>query len=265
MDKERFLQSGLLEQYVLGLTTPDEDAEVERYAAAFPEIKQEIDKLRKAITKYAEEQIQLTPEEKLGSAATTSSRSTRRFRLNRHHALMALLLVFGLLGFYYHYQWDATQGRLDELHKEYRSLRHSCEDNEAELSDVRSLLALLAHPATQAIDLSGTARHARSTARIFANSQTGTAYLYIDYLPPIGESESYHLWKVVNGEMSILDTITEPHSQQLQPIHYVLSFEELLIGTQPPLAGDSTKDEWIYARTANKSFAGTDTSATPAN
>ena len=38
-DKESILQSGLLEQYVLGLTTPEQNKEVESYAQAYPEIK----------------------------------------------------------------------------------------------------------------------------------------------------------------------------------------------------------------------------------
>ena len=54
MDKERFLESGLLEQYVLGLTSEEETREVERYAQAFPEIRAEIDLLRKAVRQYAE-------------------------------------------------------------------------------------------------------------------------------------------------------------------------------------------------------------------
>ena len=57
MDKERFLQSGLLEQYVLGLTSEEENEEVERYARAFPEIQSEIDILQIAVMQYAEEQI----------------------------------------------------------------------------------------------------------------------------------------------------------------------------------------------------------------
>ena len=53
MNKERFLASGLIEQYVLGLTTPDEAQEVERYARAYPEVQAEIDALRGAIEQYA--------------------------------------------------------------------------------------------------------------------------------------------------------------------------------------------------------------------
>ena len=53
MDKERFLKTGLLEQYVLGLTTPEEDLEVERYAESFPEIQSEIDSMRSAMEEYA--------------------------------------------------------------------------------------------------------------------------------------------------------------------------------------------------------------------
>ena len=38
MDIEKYLQSGKLEQYVLGLASPDERTEVEQLATQFPEI-----------------------------------------------------------------------------------------------------------------------------------------------------------------------------------------------------------------------------------
>ena len=38
MNKEEFLTSGLIEQYVLGLTSPEEDRIVERFAEEYPEI-----------------------------------------------------------------------------------------------------------------------------------------------------------------------------------------------------------------------------------
>jgi hypothetical protein len=38
MDKEKFLQSGLLEQYVLGLTDPEEEEVVNHYLERFPEL-----------------------------------------------------------------------------------------------------------------------------------------------------------------------------------------------------------------------------------
>ena len=56
MDKERFLNTGLLEQYALGLTNEEETQQVEKYLEAFPELKNEVNGIQKAVEQYALEQ-----------------------------------------------------------------------------------------------------------------------------------------------------------------------------------------------------------------
>ncbi len=49
-----YIKSGILEMYVLGITTPDETKEVEEMAQKHPEIRSEIDAMSKDIELYAE-------------------------------------------------------------------------------------------------------------------------------------------------------------------------------------------------------------------
>ncbi|WP_139237253.1 cupin domain-containing protein [Pontibacter akesuensis] len=48
-----FLESGVLELYVMGATTPQQTQRVEEMAAAYPEIRQEIDAISQAMEAYA--------------------------------------------------------------------------------------------------------------------------------------------------------------------------------------------------------------------
>ncbi|MGC1631408.1 MAG: RNA polymerase subunit sigma-70, partial [Gelidibacter sp.] len=41
-----FMESGLLDSYILGTTTPDENLEVESYIAEFPEVEAEYERLQ---------------------------------------------------------------------------------------------------------------------------------------------------------------------------------------------------------------------------
>ncbi|MBA9078765.1 MULTISPECIES: cupin domain-containing protein [Rufibacter] len=50
---EEFLQSGIIELYVLGATSPQESLDVEQMAAAYPEVRQEIDQVSLALEAYA--------------------------------------------------------------------------------------------------------------------------------------------------------------------------------------------------------------------
>ncbi len=62
MNKEKFLSSGLLQQYVLGLTNDKETEEVEQYLENFPEVRQELAHMFSALDNYAEDlQIPKSP------------------------------------------------------------------------------------------------------------------------------------------------------------------------------------------------------------
>ena len=52
MNVEKFIASGILENYCMGFTTDAENAEVELNAALYPEIRKEIDNLRSVFEKY---------------------------------------------------------------------------------------------------------------------------------------------------------------------------------------------------------------------
>jgi len=51
--KEQILQSGLIEQYVLGLASTEEARQVEQCAALYPEVNQQIEELNQYLKSYA--------------------------------------------------------------------------------------------------------------------------------------------------------------------------------------------------------------------
>ena len=55
MDIKKYIESGILEIYVLGLAGKEESEEVKKMAAAYPEIKKEISEIELALEKYAQE------------------------------------------------------------------------------------------------------------------------------------------------------------------------------------------------------------------
>jgi mannose-6-phosphate isomerase-like protein (cupin superfamily) len=53
MEIQEYIKSGILEQYCLGLLNADEQAEIVRLSLIYPEIKQELNEIEKAIEKIA--------------------------------------------------------------------------------------------------------------------------------------------------------------------------------------------------------------------
>ena len=53
MTKEEFLKSGLIEQHVLGLTSPEEEMVVQQFLQQHPEMQEEVEALHNAMHQYA--------------------------------------------------------------------------------------------------------------------------------------------------------------------------------------------------------------------
>lgn len=65
-NEQEYLQSDQLGQYALGLLGPDEIADVERIAAAYPAVRLELDRLMQALNQYVSEEC-VTPSPALKS------------------------------------------------------------------------------------------------------------------------------------------------------------------------------------------------------
>ena len=188
VDKEAFLQSGLIEQYVLGLTTPEESAEVERYAKAFPEIAEEIEALQQSLRMFAAEK---GIPEKAAPVPQIVVRSASRF----WPVVAALVLVaFGISTWLYRQERQEHRA----LSGAYQDLVHQCEVNRLMHQASADQLQLLKEPGTRMVLLSDAAAH-RAVA--YCNKAHDKVLLHLTGLPMPPEGHAYQVWADIAGEM----------------------------------------------------------------
>ena len=62
MDAAEFIQTGLIDTYCLGFTSPEENAMIEKMAATYPEVKEEIERVRNSFKNFIHKrQMQPSP------------------------------------------------------------------------------------------------------------------------------------------------------------------------------------------------------------
>lgn len=230
MDKERFLSSGLLEQYVLGLTDPEETREVENYLKVFPELRRDVEKMRQAIEQYAMGQaIPAPPRHRSGPsleaewpAATKpinknvsrpeKERTQLRQRLTLAAGLAIILLAVSMAMYQrmvnvsHHYR---------ELNAEFALFRQQCEEKNTEKTEQAILYAFLKHADTRPVHLYGTELAPEAEVVVYWNEQEHQAYLNPVNLPAPPPGKQYQVWADVDGQMinmGVLESsITELH------------------------------------------------------
>lgn len=239
MNKEQFLNTGLLEQYALGLTDAEESAVVEQHMEQFPELRDELYAMQEALESYAKQYAIAPPDgvktnimEELGDAAprpraTRGSANSSGFTWSKWLSYAALIaLTIGYL-----YQSNRYQQSQQELRNTSAALS-SCENQNTALKDNKRIYAFISNVKTKPITLKGTPAHTDASAIVYWNEESQQAYFFAGALPEPPTNKQYQIWADVEGEMISIGLL-DYQTQDLQEIDYIAHAESLNITLEP--------------------------------
>lgn len=221
MDKEKFIASGLLHQYALGLTDPEEEQVVENFLSAYPELKDEVLRAQRSVRQLAlNHGIHPSPAHKTPSEPrTVSNLPTTRRPIN--HAVIAAFL--GILALWY------FQSRRTAMHHA-NQLQAVLENCEKDSEPNRHAAVHLFHPDTRIVVFQGNSLKNAHSPIVFWNAHTRTAYCYPASLPALSADSCYQLWAEVNGQMIRLAVLK---SAALQAVEFADKAQNLHITSNP--------------------------------
>lgn len=208
MDIKQYIESGVLELYVLGRLSRQDTLEVEQYAAEHPEIAAEISNIEADLEQLAFnaapevnplvldrtlEQIQAERTPPPSKAAPPPPRG-RTGLLPWLFAALALAAALWL--------WSGknnVQGELADTRIELQQLRTECDAIRSEFNVSQNILASLTAPETRQIVLNGTDNAPDKRAVVFYNPANKAAYFNASNLPAPPAGKQYQLW-AIDGE-----------------------------------------------------------------
>ncbi len=243
MSKEKLIKSGLLEMYVLGLTTEEERMVVLEGIQKYPEIAKEMNQLKEALDQYAASQS-IIPPEKLketifeniaNSQKRKDNPNPKRFKALRAWVLPLLLLfLLVLTGLSFSlYQKVNTlfsqKGVLVDKLNQTEQLLAACE-NGKEVMDKR--VAFIEDSSTSKIILSASGKLNIDQLLVYYNPLQKLALLQVIQLaiPPPGMQ--YQLWAESEGKMLNMG-LFEPSLTQVQQIQFVPETESFNLTLEP--------------------------------
>lgn len=218
MDKEQFIKSGLLEQYVLGLTTAEEDDLVNEYLDKFPELTAEIDNLHQALLTYAANQDIPSP----NSTKQSHTSSLKKKPFLSSLLLLPVLLLIGLLFWVYqrdqHHQMEVLQ-----LEAEYATLEAHCQRIQDSHNSDQTIIV-----SSRAILLNPTQQTQTHFAIAYWNPERSGCWIDASQLPVLENGLQYQVWADVDGEMISIGLIP-PKANTLITLDFIDSAESLNI------------------------------------
>ena len=230
MDIKQYIESGILESYVLGGASSQEMREVECLSSIYPEIKTELISIQEGMEKYIRTIAVPPPPEvkgrimnqirnvkqatnntesplKLVKGETKEESSKKQSNNFYKYGLAASVLLFAGL-FAYQFQLN---DRLNRSNTELAELKEQNSNSTNQLVDslnqIKQREQLLASASTNTITLAGTDVSPESKVRVFWNKNSSEIVIIQDELPSPTTETQYQLWGLVDGAPVSLGTL----------------------------------------------------------
>jgi anti-sigma-K factor RskA len=224
MDVKAYIESGILESYVMGLATAEEIKEVQAYAVLHPEIRKEILLIEDSLGSYANAHSKQPPQylkEKIlsninpnGSSGKktdakilemNSAVSSNNKGINFYLAAASVaLLVMSLGGNYFLYdKWQTTQNELAALNSEKTMLAQQMQIQQTSVEVLNKDMMVLKSPFNKTIALKSLPASNLSQdllATVYWNQQTKEVFINVNSLPSPPVGKQYQLWALADGK-----------------------------------------------------------------
>ena len=221
MDVNTFIKSGILEQYVLGLTSEEETQEVEQYAVKHMQVRKKIRKLKSCMEHYsklheipppkrADKQIlkEINYLEKCGGLTLEYKRganipcpvSSKDFSWLRKGAAAMLIASLATLSLWFYQKQNKANLTLTKMSEELKATKAAFNSLSFQNKKLLRQTTFLKDMQTQRIPLQGAELQPQSLAVLFCNPDHRESYLNIVNLPKPPTGHQYQLWADINGE-----------------------------------------------------------------
>jgi anti-sigma-K factor RskA len=213
-----YILSGIVESYVLGLSSPEESAEFERMCAAHSEVLAARNTFEIQLEKGFQEQKLEPPRElksrifsEIGREKSPAAHSPQakpslvpRIGFARNVAAASLILLAGsvLLNFYLLSQYKKTIAKNEELIAAQTQVANNNKVLQTKMLSYENAISLMQNPQMLIVKMPGVPKSPApsSLATVYWNTQSKDVYLLINKLPAPVPDKQYQLWAIVDGK-----------------------------------------------------------------
>lgn len=202
-----FLESDLLERYLMGTTSPIESQEAEHFIEKYPEVKETYIELQENLENYSASYAVAVPQE-LRSKILKQTKSTPKRAL----PILAITacMVAVLFGAVTYMIYNQNQELLEDRRFTSNLLENLNEDivtNRQMLQSVEEQFMILNSTATQKYILKGNTRAHKLEAVAYVNQTEKRSYIHVNSLPALPDEQVYQMWASVDGNLVPLDIL----------------------------------------------------------
>lgn len=216
MDIKAYIESGVIESYVLGMADAQEAAELLQLSAQHPEIKQAITAFEASLEKSAlanavnppasvKEKLFAGLQNEFAAEKTTPkvvAISSGSINWLKYVAAASVILLIGssVLNVYYFNKFNEVNTKYASLLNDKNSLEASINVYKTKTLDIYNSMQLMSDPMMIKVSMKGIKGKEDDLATVFWDKKTKDVYLLANKLPQTPEDKQYQLWAIVDGK-----------------------------------------------------------------
>ncbi len=229
-----FLESGLLEKYLIGDTTVSETEQVETYISNYPEVKNQYDILQDNLEIISKLNAIETPKDSLNNIletlddkpVVTLHTKERSVSVWYGIAASAAAIMFATLATFFYLQNQQLLNENQVVVDEIFDLRNDIADTNGKFESVMKQFMRLNNPETEKYIIRGNKRAKNLKTVAYINPKEKTSMIEVVSLPQLPEEQCYQMWAQMQDNMvnlGILD-VTERDLRSIPYTENALSF-----------------------------------------
>ena len=246
MNVQEYISSGIVESYVLGLATPEEQREFESMCTQYPEVLAARNAFEISLEQQAMNNAIAPPADLRGQVrdAVFNTPSARVIQMEaapvvktnwmKYAIAASVILLAGSL--YWNVSLYSSNKKLEE---NYSAATAKADSSSARIADMENQIAMLTggNPAMKMASLKGLESSPGSFATVVWDSTSKDVYLMVNNLPKPATDKQYQLWAILDGK---------PIDLGMVPNDY---FSEVKVGQQLLLRMKGTQGAQAFAIT----------------
>lgn len=231
MDIKAYIQSGIIETYVLGLASAEEAIELETLRLQHLEVSEAVAEFSLLIEQEALRNAVIPPAHVKGKimAAIKGEQETpvvtlpynsnkdisaKAFNSWRTLAAASVILfsVSAALNFYLYNQYKQKNSAYQTLLTERNSLQANNQIYQTRLQEWQKATQVVTDPAMTVVKMPGTPGKEQNLATVYWNTKNKEVYVIANKLPRPSTGKQFQLWALVNGkpvDAGVIDTACE--------------------------------------------------------
>ena len=219
MDTKAYIESGVIESYVLGFASAEEAVELEMLCVQYADIKNAVAEFEAVIEKRAFEDAIVPSEEvreKLMSALAPEfakahtpvvplpvhPTKTKSFLFIRYFAAASVILLVAstVLNVYLYNNYLSANNKYQALLTERNSLQANNDVFHTQINNLEQSMRMIENPDVKVIALKGLPGKENNLAAVYWDSKTKDVYLLPTKMDAAPSDKQYQLWAIVNGK-----------------------------------------------------------------